>query len=711
MSREGQIGNLQESAHMTRSVRASLRLSLQLLLVLEALRLGIEHPSLLTPAQGSASAPIGAPSVTVGLHRPDVNPLQPPPPDKTEPEASAKSIKRKRKSAPARRWTGFPTALLLDTGDSLDNETTAKRFPWEKRSQESVNEAAGEDDMVDEGEVDVWEPGLLVRNAERLHRLFEALVDRLSLRIVTADLSHDLAGIGDLINDPVTPGCEGDGKRAAAMALTASAPIFGTAARVRDEEDNRDEMRHLCSDIVEPRFSRLLPRQCSIMRSRATTAAGGGLGSTPARPRHTSSNTASAERQRRRESQQLAQIGRETDLAAKKKVADEKARLREAKVQSQRPGLKDALVLEQKERKGRSSSVAPATDSAREVSVKRKVGFSRTSSTSSTAPATVNGGEGHSSAQSQSAPTVPTVVTAPISTRVLGASATHNVSQARGINKRKMSEPRRLGGSGGFFADEDDYDGVKQNDGDDSDGGNSEGDNDSRRTQLLASPSKRAKVRDHVGPFSRSSKRSAAANGWQRTESQPVIPSTQTMTGDKEYDASVKGEQPAKSLREVASTAQPLQGLGALRSWSRSATVASLPAFPDGGVIQSAGASTATKAPSPPTAGVAASKPAPEITGEVQPRPPLKPLLSLKRAPSGRNPFVKTPSMPKVQLEPPLRSTFGSSTQPLPKVHAFDSDEEEQYSNESLQGTEGGDTSFSQLGRLWRGPKQWQEQA
>lgn len=460
---------------------------MQVLLVLETLRLSVEYPGVLAKVAftGSSKTP----------HRPSIAPLQKIAPSDayeqvdsglvgTETEfvaAASASIceesqtslreeetqsqgtqvdsldtvatrkKRKRKSAPARRWTGMPTAFGFDSlpsASSLDGGG----FPWLKRPSrqgETPNATAADDETAGEEQSEDSLDGLtLVCDAEKLHRRFESLVDRLSLRIVTADLARDFAGAASPEKQG-TATAEADQSAEGKASRKAPPILFGTSARRREDRDERDELHHLCSDIVEPRFSRLLPRQCSVLHSRAT----GGTSATPARPVRSRTLVSSEgvplsvavgdadssveQLQRKKEEQIIKQTRTELDLISKRKIAAEKAKEREARKASQRPGLKDALVLEQKERRGSraSSNAADAERFKREVSVKRRVGFARSSSLSGNAlTASLQ-----SEAEQQSSQRPP-----PLQQRSDDvAASSHNPSRP---HKRKIAEPQRFGG-------------------------------------------------------------------------------------------------------------------------------------------------------------------------------------------------------------------------------------------------------------------------
>ncbi|PWN21966.1 hypothetical protein BCV69DRAFT_161354 [Microstroma glucosiphilum] len=461
-------------------------LSLQVLLILETLRLSVEHPGILAKVavRGSNKTP----------HRPSIAPLQKAAPadsfqladdSPNDPETDltgtaststyedsqrnlreeetqsqdtqvesqdpcAPKKKRKRKSAPARRWTGMPTAFGFDSlpsSSSFDGEG----FPWLKRPNrpgETPNAATPDDEAAGEEQGEDALDGLsLICDAEKLHRRFEGLVDRLSLRIVTAELAKDFAAIGSPEKQATTT-AEAD-QSVDAKASTKAPPIFfGTSARRRDDRDERDELHHLCSDIVEPRFSRLLPRQCSILQSRAT----GGTSATPARPVRSRTLVSSEgmslsgavsnadnsveQLRRKKEEQLLKQTRTELDLISKRKIAAGKAKEREARKASQRPGLKDALVLEQKERRGSraSSTAADAERFKREVSVKRRVGFARSSSLSGNALTASLQSE--TDQQSSQKP--------PLQQRNDNVAASSNTSNRP--HKRKIAEPQRFGG-------------------------------------------------------------------------------------------------------------------------------------------------------------------------------------------------------------------------------------------------------------------------
>ncbi|PWN26892.1 hypothetical protein BDZ90DRAFT_194367 [Jaminaea rosea] len=632
-------------------------LSLQLLLILEALRIGVEHPMLLTTA--NASSPSKAPS------RPAPMPLQSSQMNGSPTEESSSRMvtlsqddvedsvsgsqtkparKKKRKSAPARRWTGFATAMALEGAVESDG------FPWAKRTTSS-NKLGGElvspGDAANDDDDDQSAPfhaKAMVRDPEGLHRLFETFADRLSLRIVTCELRKDFLGLDEEIGQQTQAAPTKEHGKVPSLVL------FGTAARARDERDERDEMHHLCSDIVEPRFARVLPRQCSVLRSKATV--GGASQTTPRRPALGPTTTtittgrggqASAERARRREeAAQLARVRSEADLGARKKLADDKAKAREARKLSQRPGLKDALVLEQKERKfSRAASITgEAKRNEREVSVKRRVGLVREQSASNVWDEGQSQGQG----QSQSAPVLPTMMKS--GSLVLGPPT------ATRVNKRKIAEPRRFGGHVNVKEEEDDADNPFR-----------DSSSPSLQPQALPPPttdvSSVKRLKATRGAFSRSESQvfqkpslptanmagasqsqgpsllavppaRRSLTGWQRTESQPVTsrdlsalssaaPSRSVSRAssrgpsrsgspflreaesageeDDEEEAEQEEEEDPLFLRRAGPTtsaavatapgallsqSRPLQGLAGLRTWSKtnSSSMAELPPTP-----------------------------------------------------------------------------------------------------------------------------------
>lgn len=341
--------------------------------------------------------------------------------------------KRKRKAGTARRWTGFPTgSASFGNGDN--------GFPWAKRPSragETSNSLQDEDgeDREDEKYIDAAGRRTLASDPEKLHRRLETLADRLSVRILSADLAKD----GDLfdLDEPLSSIVAAEGSEAASStrksdAKTKPALLFGTSARFKDEGDERDELVHLSTDIIDPTYSLLLFRQCSMLRSRALTSMGPAIGATPARSRSSVNiipSPASVERRKKKEDSSLASLRKDADLVAKRQKAEEKAKAREAIKVAQRPALKDALVIEeQKARKGRAvSTAADAERNKREVSVRRRVGFARTESTSSAFGAT-----DESQLEEGQGP---------------GLKLFAGVSNR--LNKRKLSEPQRFGGLAG----------------------------------------------------------------------------------------------------------------------------------------------------------------------------------------------------------------------------------------------------------------------
>ncbi|CAO1625713.1 unnamed protein product [Parajaminaea phylloscopi] len=414
-------------------------LSLQLLIVLEILRLLAEQPALLASScpptkveqpgtgskfavdeaksQGSAltSQPASSHLSVVGDEGGrDSSDL----PGKTE-----EPRKKKRKTAPARRWTGFPTAFGLNPASSLDEPVLG--FPWQKTPAQPLQTPTEGSLLDDDDDVHA-----LVRDAERLHKLYEAIADRLSMRIITAELAKDVAAIGDLTEEAPTDA------PAQARPSASSTPLFGTSARKRDERDERDEMYFLCSDIVEARFSRILPRQCAVLRARSTVHSIHS-GMTPKATRNPGSQAeAQSDRRASRHELELARARRESDLSSRSDAAEARNRQREARRLSQRPDLRDVLVTEQKERQSRASSVAAdAERSRREVSVKRRIGFSRAASSS-------NPQLGGGLSMPPQAPTQ----------RVFSSRSMTGNSQPRPpmppsrVSKRKVTDPQRFGG-------------------------------------------------------------------------------------------------------------------------------------------------------------------------------------------------------------------------------------------------------------------------
>lgn len=784
------------------------RLSLQLLLILEALRIGVEHPALLITSNAASPprplarpAPMPLQSSQTNHDDASVDAQAGAQDTESQSRSTTTTRKKKRKAAPARRWTGFATAMALQ--GAVDDDG----FPWAKRSTSSTK--SGGTDLVtpggenddDDDEAAAFNAKTTVRDPEALHRLFEAFADRLSLRIVTSELRLDFLGLDEEMDKQA-----GEGSAAAKAAKT-KAILFGTAARLREDGDERDEMHHLCSDIVEPRFARSLPRQCSVLRSKATVG-GGGSHATPHRSRSSLSTTtgrggtASAERQRRREEQQHSQLARirsEADLATRKKLADEKARVKEAKRLSQRPGLKDALVMEQKERKfTRATSVVggDAERNKREVSVKRRVGSLVRGASSG------NVWDGSSQQQSQSAPAIPTMMKS--GSLVLGPSAAR-------VNKRKIAEPKRFGGhaDGQVVKGEldDDVDNPFRDSksaalaaAEDSQASSSNGSKRLKpttgvftRSESQVFSSKAASSSQSQGPFSASllapppiaAAGRRSLTGWQRTESQPVTSrdlSSLSSAGtsrsssrqgsrrtspflvddddggegsdagldddedEEEADAPMLLRRPTNAFAAAASQSQsgiggsrPLHGLGGLRTWTKTTSMAELPAFdlpisgngqsesqpnlvPSGGLQESQGAvqesqrlaaaarefpplepstssiitsapaaaasqSDTSLAPTQPTVSLTAASPP-------RPRPPMAP--PLRRRPSGRNPFAKSASQQRLETATVVAAA-AAADQSTSQAAALG---EEEGPGETLSN---GSSMAADLGRLWRG--------
>ncbi|CAO1637040.1 unnamed protein product [Sympodiomycopsis kandeliae] len=358
-------------------------------------------------------------------------------------EATTSKKKRKRKSMPARRWTGF--SMNMDGDDNGE----FVGFPWEKRPSRP-GETGNSDVLQNAGNEEEHNDLFIVCDAEKLQKRFESLIDCLSLRIITADLSHDLLDdvlqsddrkTGDVTGSPNTKSSSSDDKKG----KKAPSVSFGTSARSRGDDDESDELYFLYSAIVDTRYSKDLPRQCSNLRSRAIT---GATGNTPARPKAaktsssagiTGGNSNTTQRQRQREEQQLIKTRKEADLIVKGESAKHKAKVREERRASQRPALRDALFQEEKQqRKDRSSSiVADAERNKREVSVKRRVGWSRSASTS----------------QAEHSERYPENVARESQTQQSQSSANGNgnipampFGAHRAFNKRKSMEPQRFGG-------------------------------------------------------------------------------------------------------------------------------------------------------------------------------------------------------------------------------------------------------------------------
>lgn len=146
-------------------------------------------------------------------------------PEATAPRAPAPPStparpKSKRKAAPARRWTGPSLAAPF-------------AFPWDTRTvtptkAPPVPGAAA----PSPARVDRTDP-------ESLLALLDSLADHMCLLQVSTSMAGD-----------------------------AAVPKYGSAARDRLPQDERDEAQWLCADVIEPAFRKSLPRACAQLRAK-----------------------------------------------------------------------------------------------------------------------------------------------------------------------------------------------------------------------------------------------------------------------------------------------------------------------------------------------------------------------------------------------------------------------------------------------------------
>lgn len=654
------------------------------------------------------------------------------------------SKRKKRKTNIIRRWTGFPSTFGFNPGLNIGAKSADSEFPWQQRATQPHKAPVLSGSFVDEEEY-FADASALARDADKLHKLFEGFADRLSMCIVTAELSKDLLGIDAA--DASMQHTPAESKQHPPSSLS-SMPVYGTAARPREKGDERDEMHYLCSDIVEPRFSRILPRQCAILRARFTTH-GASSAMAPMRLKPSGPELGSrTERQHKRAEQHLARVRRESDLTSRRDTADRKALEMEARRSSQKTGLKDALDSEQRLRQSRGSSISADTHrNRREVSVKRRVDFARAASTSSVHLETRPTAASQSAQRQTSSRSI-------AGYRSISDAATSIEMPCR-ANKRKIAEPQRFGGMLDNSASKqarhcasalrDDSD--TENPFKDGDASNSQTNSLTKRTKLqkvlptdqhvtetpnsgLQSECKSlltgrlpSSPRRSLRPGNASSN-NVADGGWQRTESYPVTLrdlSALTFSADamssreisaapesslssihvdesRELDCDSsqgQGHQEGKEVEEeeeaeeedlfsfrrsssfrALSSAQPrpMHGLKGLRGWSKTMSFGPTSAF-DGGldglrpltpvhpsIHETAPAANniftdqETSSPVLPSRDrkIVAPKvrPARQVDGAHEPMLSIahKQLMSVARpspfarAPSGRNPFAKTPS-------------------------------------------------------------------
>ena len=223
------------------------RLQLQILLVLFLLRLSTQAPVVAARSQiaseganKASSSPQKAPLLAT---QSDVD---------GHTSVASGTTKRKRKAEHAKRWTGAGLA----------------GFPWNLQGPSSregqvleterVGEAEGSDDRC--------------TDAEGLSKRFESLLDSLCLQVLTSNLDVDLEHPSAADQSP-TP------RKKPVRERLQPWQLFGSEGRQRQQD--KDVLQWLCCHIIEPQFSRSLPRQCGIIRGKCFVP---GSGSTPAKP-------------------------------------------------------------------------------------------------------------------------------------------------------------------------------------------------------------------------------------------------------------------------------------------------------------------------------------------------------------------------------------------------------------------------------------------
>lgn len=198
--------------------------------------------------------------------------------------------KRKRKSLPARRWSG------LGGG--------ASSFSWDPRSSTSNRRKKGFKSSMDGEDQDKDKGSTIETSIEALSERVEGLMDKLCLLGVISDG----LGLDSLFKDDNNQESQSQIKESQAETQiedesqtqmesqqllppiksksTTSASkepiLFGSASRPKEiRRDDRDEIQWLCSDLVEPYFSKTLPKLCEIMRGKCYIPS-----TTPARPKY-----------------------------------------------------------------------------------------------------------------------------------------------------------------------------------------------------------------------------------------------------------------------------------------------------------------------------------------------------------------------------------------------------------------------------------------
>lgn len=191
-------------------------------------------------------------------------PLGPTQPDIHGVSASAatKTIavtKRKRKSDNAKRWTG---------GKGM------AAFPWTLQRQTSREDNLTNITKTDDGKEEKS------TSPESLSKRFETLLDSLCLQVLTCNLSVDVEHIPT--NQSPLQGQQPVKATEQKKGRVQPWQMFGTEGRRREKSrGDKDVLQWLCCHIIEPQFSKTLPRQCGIVRGKCFIP---GSGSTPAKP-------------------------------------------------------------------------------------------------------------------------------------------------------------------------------------------------------------------------------------------------------------------------------------------------------------------------------------------------------------------------------------------------------------------------------------------
>ena len=275
-------------------------------------------------------------------------------PDKPNDGTSTK--KRKRKSMPARRWTGGgpgPGGML---GSDRDGG-----FTWNRKSSAK----SGVPTTPGTSSADAEKPEVISLVAEALSTRFDALIEKLCLVALQTELESlvpDLDTFKLEMDDSKGANStdKAEGKRAKSSS-SFSKTLFGSAARHKEMSDERDELQWLCSSIIEPIFSKTLPRQCNALRSKcfiagSSHAAGSGFSSTPARMGLQRSRTESSANQHLTPNT-LAAVKLETDLLRREEQRKNKERARIAK----EPELREVLKKEFESKSKRAGGAATAS--------------------------------------------------------------------------------------------------------------------------------------------------------------------------------------------------------------------------------------------------------------------------------------------------------------------------------------------------------------